>query len=298
MLSDKVFKYNLESFDNIKKNLNVKISKSVLDKIENITNEITNFNKNNQNKHISKENWNNNKNFKVTKFIKKEGFEKKLNIIRINLNKITNKNYEVLSSIIFNEINNIDKNNINDFLNIKQLIIETASNINIYSEIYVRLFKYLLDVYDKKIFDVSNNFNIFKNEIINIKITDSVHVNYDDYCSNKKSCEQKKNLCLFYVNMMKQDILCKTDIIDLILIIQEYNFEMTNDINKNNIIDILCEFIYILVKNSFDYIKDKDKYEKIYNNILKIKKLKKDNNNSLTSKSKFKHMDILDLISL
>ena len=120
MLSDKVFKYNLESFDNIKKNLNVKISKSVLDKIENITNEITNFNKNNQNKHISKENWNNNKNFKVTKFIKKEGFEKKLNIIRINLNKITNKNYEVLSSIIFNEINNIDKNNINEFLNIKQ----------------------------------------------------------------------------------------------------------------------------------------------------------------------------------
>ena len=98
--------------------------------------------------------------------------------------------------------------------------------------------------------------------------------------------------------MMKQDILCKTDIIDLILIIQEYNFEMTNDINKNNIIDILCEFIYILVKNSFDYIKDNDKYEKIYNNILKITKLKKDNNNSLTSKSKFKHMDILDLISL
>ena len=73
---------------------------------------------------------------------------------------------------------------------------------------------------------------------------------------------------------------------------------MINAINNSDIVDEICENLFILINNAFDYIRDDDKYSVIYNNIVSITKLKKSENNSLTTKSKFKHMDLIDLLDL
>ena len=304
MSSTEVLKYDLTFFDDVKKTSSYVITDDTIKLIQELGNKLTILNKANNffekkysNKKLSTDNWNNVKNFKPTTFVKKEGLDKNINIIRINLNKITNKNYDILSVRILDEIDIIHENNVEHFNTIKNLFIDTVSNVNIYSEIYVMLYRSIIEKYDNSLFNINDDFTILKNDLLNIKIIDS-EMNYDDFCKNNKNNERKRNLSLFYINLMKQELFPKDDVINLILDNQTYNFNMINDINNSDIVDEICENLFILIKNAFDYIKDDDKYSLIYNNIVSITKLKKSENNSLTTKSKFKHMDLMDLMDL
>ena len=304
MSSIEVLKYDLTFFDDVKKTSSYVITDDIIKLIQQICNKLTILNKSNNffekkpsNKKLSNDNWNNVKNFKPTTFVKKEGLDKNINIIRINLNKITNKNYDILSVRIFDEIDIIYENNVDHFNTIKKLFIDTVCNVNIYSEIYVMLYRSIIEKYDKSLFNINNDYTILKGELLNIKLIDS-KMNYDDFCKNNKNNERKRNLSLFYVNLMKQELFPKEDIINLILDNQTYNFNMINDINNSVVVDEICENLFILIKNALDYIKDDDKYSIIYNNVVSITKLKKSENNSLTTKSKFKHMDLIDLLDL
>ena len=304
MSSIEVLKYDLTFFDDVKKTSSYVITDDTIKLIQELGNKLTILNKANNffekkhsNKKLSTDNWNNVKNFKPTTFVKKEGLDKNINIIRINLNKITNKNYDILSVRILDEIDIIHENNVEHFKTIKKLFIDTVCNVNIYSEIYVMLYRSIIEKYDKSLFNINNDYTILKGELLNIKLIDS-KMNYDDFCKNNKNNERKRNLSLFYVNLMKQELFPKEDIINLILDNQTYNFNMINDINNSVVVDEICENLFILIKNALDYIKDDDKYSIIYNNVVSITKLKKSENNSLTTKSKFKHMDLMDLMDL
>ena len=304
MSSIEVLKYDLTFFDDVKKTSSYVITDDTIKLIQELGNKLTILNKANNffekkhsNKKLSTDNWNNVKNFKPTTFVKKEGLDKNINIIRINLNKITNKNYDILSVRILDEIDIIHENNVEHFKTIKKLFIDTVCNVNIYSEIYVMLYRCIIEKYDNSLFNINDDYTILKDELLNIKVIDS-KMNYDDFCKNNKKNERKRNLSLFYINLMKQELFPKEDIINLILDNQTYNFNMINDINNNAIVDEICENLFILIKNAFDYIKDDDKYSLIYNNVVSITKLKKSENNSLTTKSKFKHMDLIDLMDL
>ena len=304
MSSIEVLKYDLTFFDDVKKTSSYVITDDTIKLIQDLGNKLTILNKANNffekkhsNKKLSTDNWNNVKNFKPTTFVKKEGLDKNINIIRINLNKITNKNYDILSVRIFDEIDIIYENNVDHFNTIKKLFIDTVCNVNIYSEIYVMLYRSIIEKYDNTLFNINDDYAILKDELLNIKVIDS-NMNYDDFCKNNKNNERKRSLSLFYINLMKQELFPKEDIINLILDNQTYNFNMINAINNSDIVDEICENLFILIKNAFDYIKDDDKYSLIYNNIVSITKLKKSENNSLTTKSKFKHMDLIDLLDL
>ena len=304
MSSIEVLKYDLTFFDDVKKTSSYVITDDTIKLIQELGNKLTILNKANNffekkhsNKKLSTDNWNNVKNFKPTTFVKKEGLDKNINIIRINLNKITNKNYDILSVRILDEIDIIHEKNVEHFNTIKKLFIDTVCNVNIYSEIYVMLYRSIIEKYDNTLFNINDDYTVLKDELLNIKVIDS-KMNYDDFCKNNKNNERKRSLSLFYINLMKQELFPKEDIINLILDNQTYNFNMINAINNSDIVDEICENLFILIKNAFDYIKDDDKYSLIYNNIVSITKLKKSENNSLTTKSKFKHMDLIDLLDL
>jgi hypothetical protein len=304
MSSIEVLKYDLTFFDDVKKTSSYVITDDTIKLIQDLGNKLTILNKANNffekkhsNKKLSTDNWNNVKNFKPTTFVKKEGLDKNINIIRINLNKITNKNYDILSVRILDEIDIIHENNVEHFKTIKKLFIDTVCNVNIYSEIYVMLYKSIIEKYDNSLFNINDDYTTLKDELLNIKVINS-KMNYDDFCKNNKNNERKRNLSLFYINLMKQELFPKEDIINLILDNQTYNFNMINAINNSDIVDEICENLFILIKNAFDYIRDDDKYSIIYNNVVSITKLKKSENNSHTSKSKFKHMDLIDLLDL
>ena len=304
MSSENILNYNLSFFDNVKKQSSFKISDDTIKLLQELSDKLTILNKNNtylDKKNIIKKNhnqdiWNNSKTFKATTFVKKEGLEKNINAIRINLNKITNKNYNILSVKILEEINNIENKTPETFNIIKNLLIDTASNIKIYSEIYVMIYKNIIENYDKNLFDINENFNILKKNITDNKIID-IKNDYNEFCNYNKENEKKRNLCLFFINLMKHNLFSGNEIIDLILDVQIYNLDLIKTNNNNIIIDELCEIIYVLITESLENIYKNNKYSTIYDNVLLITNLEKSENNSLTSKSKFKHMDILDFIN-
>ena len=83
-------------------------------------------------------------------------------------------------------------------------------------------------------------------------------------------------------------------IIDIITNLQSYMMKLINAEDNKPIVDELSEVLYILVTKSANILKHKDDWEKILDNIKIISSMKVSERPSLTNKSIFKHMDILD----
>ena len=126
------------------------------------------------------------------------------------------------------------------------------------------------------------------------------NVNYDKFCEINKINEKRKALATFYINLMYNGMIPKNKIMIITknLLSQIYHFISQED--KRNEVDELTENIAILYKKDiFDNEKELNNYlidnltinqviEKIANS--KVKDYK-----SLTNKSLFKFMDMIDM---
>jgi hypothetical protein len=87
--------------------------------------------------------WENVRNFKTTKIEKKEGIEKKINEVRICINKMSAKNYELqrdtILAFMVEEDDELEK--------IANAIFDIASTNKFYAELYARLYKELIHLY-------------------------------------------------------------------------------------------------------------------------------------------------------
>ena len=108
--------------------------------------------------------------------------------------------------------------------------------------------------------------------------------NYDDYCEYVKKVEQVKSSLTFFINLMKNNICSLDNIVNMCLLLQQKVIE--NPVNEEYL-----NSIYIIIKECMDYLLFNTELETIYDNILKINKL------PISSKMKFKMMDILDIIN-
>ena len=121
--------------------------------------------------------------------------------------------------------------------------------------------------------------------------------NYDKFCEINKINEKRKSLASFYLNLMLNGIISKSQIITITrnLLNNVYNFISID--NKKNQVDELTETISILYQKNL--YKGND-YEKIdgysINEIIeKIAKSNIKDYKSLTNKTLFKFMDLIDM---
>ena len=84
-----------------------------------------------------------------------------------------------------------------------------------------------------------------------------------------------------------------TDIIDKLFTVLDNYIESGN---KKNELDEISEIIYLVIYNSYQIIKENDSllYQKIYQKVESIAKMKVKNTPGITNKCVFKHMDLLD----
>ncbi len=76
------------------------------------------------------------------------------------------------------------------------------------------------------------------------------------------------------------------------MIVNEDNMKNSNKTTEN---EELVENLYILLTNiSVPVLKTSDHWEEVYNNVVKIKTVDTKIYLGISSKTKFKHMDILD----
>ena len=244
--------------------------------------------------------WENIKTFQTTKIETKTGIDADFDIIRALINKITQKNYlEICNKIIENIENLISNNSEADLTNIGSNIFEIASSNRYYSEMYAQLytdlskkFDFVKDKHEENLIKFTDLFN-------NINYVDP-NENYDRFCEINKENEKRKSLAAFYMNLMNYGIISKKEIMNITRDLLSKVYEFIYIENKKNEIEELTETISILYNKHLYENDNNDDYEKIkgftINEIIeKIAKSKIKDYKSLTNKSLFKFMDLIDM---
>lgn len=310
-----VIRYSLEDFTEImKKSGSIKVDSDTINIIEQLTSKVGNpeyvrtpqFPKKNNN--ATNDEWDSIRNFKATEIKKKEGIDGSIDSIRKQLNKLTLKTYDKLSVKIIDEITAIiDKDDVQsvedkckdaNINKIGEAIFNIASSSAFLSDIYAKL--YVLLIQHFPILDVifKKNFDIFSKIFHNIDYC-SPNEDYDKFCENNKNNEKRRSLGLFFVNLMINNSIPQLRVRDIILDIQNYMTTIMKSEDNQNIVDELSELISIMlckiIKEVPDVINDK-----LWNTVIKnIRDFASWNNKSfvsITNKSLFKHMDIVDLL--
>uniref|UniRef100_A0A6C0AZR1 MIF4G domain-containing protein n=1 Tax=viral metagenome TaxID=1070528 RepID=A0A6C0AZR1_9ZZZZ len=259
----------------------------------------SNIRRRKKNLDFNDESWDTIRTFKTTEFEKKEGIDKKIQLIRKYFNMITYNTYSKLKDTILTEINTINQTDTQEnFIIIINEIFKIASMNILYSDIYAKLYKELINnnSYFKDI--LLENLKNFEDTFNTINFCDP-EKDYNKFCENNKNNEARRALCSFYINLMKEEIIEKNIISNCILNLFKRLDNYISDKNKINEIDELSEIIYIMIVNSYHDLNksDPEVCKTIYNNIIEISKMKGSFASGISNKSIFKHMDILDEIS-
>jgi len=250
----------------------------------------TNHHRNNRKEDLS---WENVRNFKTTKMDKKEGLEKKINDVRICINKMSAKNYDLQRDAIFAFILEINQEEDSESLEkIANTIFDIASTNKFYSEMYAKLYKELIQLYPvfQKVMDVF--LHKYMDSLQEIKYADP-NVDYDLFCVYTKQSDKRKATAQFLVHMMREKILSQEYILsiisDLIVKVKE-NMDTENKINEvEEITELVNIFVsqtigfIVLASNLVDLLREFAKYK------LKEKK-------SLSSRILFKYTDLVTVL--
>ena len=197
------------------------------------------------------------------------------------LNKITEKNYDKLKVELFELIKQID--NDDEINKLTTLIFSIASSNLFYSILFSKLYTELI-VINKDFYKVFQyKFDEYVENIHKIKYIDP-QMNYDEYCDYVKKVDQVKSSLTFFINLMKNNICSLDNIVNMCLLLQKKIIEIPENEEYLN-------SIYIIIKECIDYLLFNSEMATIYDNIIIIQNL------NITSKMKFKIMDMLDIIN-
>jgi len=259
----------------------------------------SNIRRRKKNSEFNDDPWETLRTFQRTEFEKKEGIYKKVQVIRKYFNMISYNTYSKLKDTIIKEVNTINESDTHEnLIIIINEIFKIASTNILYSDIYAKLYKELINnnSYFKDI--LLENLKIFEDTFNTINFCDP-EKDYNKFCENNKNNEERRALCLFYINLMKEEIIEKNIISNCILNLFKLLNNYINDKNKINEIDELSELIYIMIVNSYHILINSypEVCKSIHNKIIEITQMKGSSISGISNKSIFKHMDILDEIS-
>lgn len=285
-------------------------------------NTITRHSASSRNQQIPSNEWDTILLFQKTELRKKEGIELSIDNIRSFLNKLTDKTYDTMLTNILKEISSLfeacmndtsEEHNTESVINrVASSIFATASSNSFYSEIYARLFQ---DLMAKEHEPGHAQYAVFRNVFEQnlesfMSLFDSIEYcdpkkNYDKFCDINKANEKRKAMSLFIVNLMKIGIVEKSQVLALMKQIQELMYSNIRQEGKTNEADELAENLFIMVKHGHATLKDPTTndaetialFTTRVEQITEISKMKIKSKPSITNKTIFKHLDMLDEIS-
>jgi hypothetical protein len=242
------------------------------------------------------EDWDTIRTFQSTKIEQKEGIDAIINNVRLNLNKLTDKNYSEFKIKI---IELIPKNNLEETKQIGNIIFEIASTNRFYSKMYAELYSELSEKFEEMKVTFMECFGSFIDLFNNIEYVDA-SVDYDKFCKINKDNEKRKALSTFFINLMRNNMLTKSQIINiLVILLNQINTYISQD-NKKNEVDEITENVAILYTNEImDELKELNDYTvknvAVSDFIELIANSKAKSYKSLTSKTIFKFMDMNEM---
>lgn len=211
--------------------------------------------------------------------------------INLNLNKLTNKLYDTISTKIVNTIKEYGLDKARNI--ILDLIFNKSISEKQFADIYCKLCLQLIELYDNNfkisILEKSDSFYITNVQNIFIKQADT---SYDDFCDNNKLKKKLIGIFIFMGYLYIHDIISKEIIIKYIesLFSSIYN-------SKEYEVEIycICELIPIIGKKlEKDLLKDdfEDSFDVVILN--KLNKIK-DDKQKYKAKHRFLILNVIDL---
>tara|TARA_B110000008_G_C16949252_1_gene555730 strand:+ start:657 stop:1622 length:966 start_codon:yes stop_codon:yes gene_type:complete len=248
---------------------------------------------------IDDEDWEAMRNFQATERIEKEGLEKLLSTLRGALNKITDKNYDGQKDIVMDTLDEINKNEAftdEENLNVSKTIFEIASTNKFYSSVYAQLFKDITARFETMNSVFRSKFESFLTLFEEIEASDP-NEDYNKFCIINKNNANRRALSMFFVNLMKHEIVSKEAIINIIQNLQKKMMAMITEEDNKSQVDEISETLFIFITNAHEDLEDCDTWNEIKSSVEVVSKMSVKSQLSITNKSIFKHLDILDEIN-
>ena len=250
---------------------------------------------------INDDDWEAIRTFHTTKLEEKAGIDMHIDSVRVYLNKITDKNYIDMRNKIVEFIDDVIQQGINpeELTRFGSAIFDIASANRFWSKIYADLYSDLSIKYEVMRFAYERNLDKFTDLFNNIEYIDP-KVNFDKFCEINKANEKRKALANFYLNLMLNGIIPKVKILQITRNLLAQIYSLISQEDKKNEVDELTETIAILYKKELYEDDDAEDYDEIdgftiSEIINKIAKSKVKDYKSLTNKSLFKFMDLIDM---
>jgi len=249
---------------------------------------------------LNDDDWDSIRSFQTTKIEAKTGIEGDFDSIRSFINKMSDKNYIDMRNKIIEVIDKIvSENSETNLSNIGTNIFEVASSNRYYSKIYADLYTDLSEKYNFIREKYQENLKQFISLFSNIEYVDP-NENYDRFCEINKINEKRKSLATFYINLMNNGIISKTEIMQITrnLLADVYKFISLE--NKKNEVEELTETVALLYKKELYEDDEGHEYEQIEGYTIseiieRIANSKVKDYKSLTNKALFKFMDLIDM---
>lgn len=261
--------------------------------------------KGNKGMEISNDEWETLRTFQATKIEQKTGIDGKIDQLRLILNKLSDKTFLDICEKIKKTINEIVEKDVekDDLNKIGISIFELASTNKFYSKIYADLYSELINTYDflRPVFEY--NFNIYMDIFKNIECGDA-DKDYDRFCEINKINEKRKALSMFFVNLTINGLITKDALKKINYELLSYVMEYINQVDKKNEVDELTENIAILYNKEIYDLKESNKKDTnvlliqgktMLQVITELAQAKSKDYKSLSNKSIFKYMDLVDI---
>ena len=241
---------------------------------------------------ISDDDWKVMRDFKKTEMAVKEGNDKRISEIRGALNKLSADNFEKSKNYIIDKIEETE-GNLDNFEPIVQQIFAIASTNIFYSSLYVSLYKMLLEKWSE--FDT-----IFQKQLQGYAVlfrgVESVDPakDYDGFCRINKDNEIRRALSTFIANLVVQEVIPLDILVDVINTLQLSVEELIYVEDQKTVVDELVENISILVKIGRRRLMADKSWSGLNSTFTTMTKIVPRATPSLSNKTLFKYMDIVE----
>ena len=176
-------------------------------------------------------------------------------------------------------------------------IFNMATSNKFNSNVYARLCSKLLSEYDFMNSIIHNNITEFMKLFDNMVFV-SPEENYDAFCDMNIANDKRRSMSLFLTNLYKNNVITMDIVFANIVNIQNILMTNKNDISKKKENEELSENLYTLLTNiPFLILTKHNGWSIINDNIEIIKNSDSTVNLGISSKCKFKHMDISDKLN-
>ena len=234
--------------------------------------------------------------FKQKETVEKTDYEKIMVNIRGSLNKLSSKNYDTQTDLLKSYLDEISALDDESYLmECSSYLFDVASKNKFYSEMYANLY-----------IELSNIYPIFeeRKEQFMVDCTDSLDTiiyvdesqDYEGFCKNNKQNDIRRSMNTFLINLYKKKQCNIQCVLKMITAILDKIDEKKTTASETYIIEELTENLFIFISELIGELKEHTSWDITLANITDYTKCKVSDYPGLTTRIKFKFMDMMDIV--